>query len=1179
MILTLTRTVATLLLGFLGFGLPLALAQDAPWNSLRERKVAVNPAGQLLDSLTVVPGSLSIRHTSGSPISPDQYQLHGRYLSWIQMPGDSVWLRYRVLPFDLLATSQLLDSSILVRDEAGLLIGGYDPYQRSDIFDSDGRVNYRGSFSRGISIGNRQDLVLNSAFNLQLEGELGNGIQVLAAITDESLPIQPEGNTQQLREFDRIFIQLSRDRTSLTAGDYELRQPQGYFMRYFKKLEGATLRTTTGAETNQDGGVLETRASIAVARGQFVRQTIDPIEGNQGPYRLRGNGEQRFLVVLAGTERIYLNGELLERGQDADYVIDYNLAELTFTTRRLITRDSRIVAEYEFSDQRYLRTLYALDNRYEQGNWTVYANLLSQQDSKTATGDLLLTDEQRRRLAEAGDSPSDSLVSSIELLEGRSDQRATYVLVDTLIPCSGERTVFLRYTTETAGELYVARFSDLGPGGGDYEIDPTTLANERVYRYVAPDPVTCASQGRFAPLSQLVAPELQRLLTVGTALKTEGGALRVEAAQSSQDLNRFSSLDSDDDQGLALRLDAHQEFLLGADSTAWSLTPRFSLEWVEANYRSINPYRSPDFLRNWNLSDRLGASDLDQRTEQLVIAGLGLQHREWGNLDYEYSRFDRRAVYLGQRHAVQGQLERSGWRLAGGASLLENRTSAGPTQAGSTTENGRFWRPQLQLSKNWSRYQLGASFQAETSERFIGQTDSLAPTSFAFKQYSLELASLPTEGRFDFSLEARQRTDWQGLGGLLSEVTRANELELNGNLTSSEQLQLGGNFSYRRLRVKERDLVGQTPGQTFLGRIDIRARLFGNSLRSQTAYTLGSGQEPRVDFQYLYVGPGLGQYIWLDSLYNNDGRIQQNEMEIAPFTDQADYVRVSIFTDEFIRTDNAGLNQSLQWDGSRLWSDPKGWQKLVKRLQLQASITIDRKTRQADGIQSWNPLQLNISDTALVSLSSGSRQALFFNRNHAKYDFQISQNDLRRRQVLTTGFESSRRQEWEARLRYRPVTALSLEAVGRSGQRSADSEFFNNKDYEINFYSLGPEVDWQPGQDFRFKSSLQLGEEQNQLLTGNNEKSQRTEWELTGNFRRWLDLRLRYVKIDLEGDARSPVGFALLNGLQVGQNWLWTVNATRQLGQYLQLTLSYEGRQTGMAPTVHIGRAQVTAIF
>ena len=99
------------------------------------------------------------------------------------------------------------------------------------------------------------------------------------------------------------------------------------------------------------------------------------------------------------------------------------------------------------------------------------------------------------------------------------------------------------------------------------------------------------------------------------------------------------------------------------------------------------------------------------------------------------------------------------------------------------------------------------------------------------------------------------------------------------------------------------------------------------------------------------------------------------------------------------------------------------------------------------------------------------------------------------------------------------------------------------------------------------------------LLAGNNEKSRRTEWELTGNFRRWLDVRLRYVDIALEGDARSPVGFALLNGLQVGQNWLWTVNTTRQLGQYLQLTLSYEGRQTGMAPTVHVGRAQVTAIF
>jgi hypothetical protein len=84
---------------------------------------------------------------------------------------------------------------------------------------------------------------------------------------------------------------------------------------------------------------------------------------------------------------------------------------------------------------------------------------------------------------------------------------------------------------------------------------------------------------------------------------------------------------------------------------------------------------------------------------------------------------------------------------------------------------------------------------------------------------------------------------------------------------------------------------------------------------------------------------------------------------------------------------------------------------------------------------------------------------------------------------------------------------------------------------------------------------------------------------LEGNYQQWLRAGAGLVDIKLEGQANSPVGFALLNGLQPGRNWLWNISATRQLGTLLQLTLSYEGRQTGEAPTVHVGRAQVTAIF
>ena len=101
-----------------------------------------------------------------------------------------------------------------------------------------------------------------------MAGEIGDGIEVAAAITDENIPLQAEGNTQQLREFDKVFIRLRKGNNQLIAGDYELQRPKGYFMNYFKKLQGATFSNSIKLN---DKSSITNSASAAVARGQFTR--------------------------------------------------------------------------------------------------------------------------------------------------------------------------------------------------------------------------------------------------------------------------------------------------------------------------------------------------------------------------------------------------------------------------------------------------------------------------------------------------------------------------------------------------------------------------------------------------------------------------------------------------------------------------------------------------------------------------------------------------------------------------------------------------------------------------------------------------------------------------------------------------------------------------------------------
>jgi hypothetical protein len=1156
---------------------PQLWAQETTLSNTRTQLIMPVDTVQLLDSLTILPYTLTITDAkTGQAIDTTTYQLDQNRLTWYQLPADSVTLQYRVLPFNLRKRYRHLDTARLRQESTDALIGfNYNPYEQTPkMIDFQG-LNYNGSFSRGISFGNNQDLVLNSRFNLQLAGDLGDGFEILAAITDENIPLQPQGNTQQLQEFDRIFIQLSKDNNKLIAGDYELRRPNSYFMNYYKRLQGATYSTTLDV---LERGQLFAEGSVAIARGKFARNIINQQEGNQGPYRLRGNEGERFIIVLAGTEKVFFNGVLLQRGIELDYIIDYNRGEITFTNRRLITKDSRIVVEFEYSVQNYLRTLYAAKTEYTQDKMRLYFNLYNEQDSRTSTGNLNLGEEQRQVLRAAGDDPLAAVVPSIDTLFEIEAFRVAYALTDSVISCGGVDSVYqvLSFSTNPEEAVYTARFSFVGPGLGNYVLDTEQAANERVYRFVPPDPLTCQPAGDYAPLLQLTTPQQRQLLTFGGEYQFDAqSTAQVEVAMSRNDLNRFSELDSEDDIGLAAFAQFNRQFDLGSDSSGWQIGTDLAYELVQANFQPLNPYRSPDFLRDWNLANVNGVGTVDRAQEQLVRGDISLSRKDWGQIRYSLSSFLRDSLYTGFKHSFAGTLNRDGWEVLADGSWLSTTE---------TERRTRFFRPKLRLTKTFQKldnWQAGLYGEREKSDRFALQSDSLQANSFFYDLFQAFIRS-PEDKPTKVGIQYDQRNDYAPVGTDYEASFLARELNINGAWNGKRSVRLGGNFTYRTLEVIDSLLANQTPASTFLGRFDVGFNLWKGVLLSNTTYEIGSGQEPKQEFTYIEVQTGTGTHIWLDSLYNNDGIIQQNEMEIAPFRDQANYIRITSITDDFIRTDNVNLNQSLRLNPKAIWFNETGWKKWLSKLSSTSTLKINRKTRAAPGVDAWNPFQLGIADSALVSVSSNIRNILFFNRNNPTYDLQFGQTDNWSKIVQTSGFESRRLQEYYGRLRLNFGKQLSARANYTFGNRQSDSEFFDNKDFRIEFYKLEPELVYQPQNTFRTSLTYFFQKDQNvlgELQETANQHNLSVESVYNPSSKTSIRLDFSFIDIQFSGEPNSPVGFAMLNGLQNGQNYLWNLSFDRQIGKSVQLRLSYEGRKTGVARTIHLGNAQVSANF
>ncbi|MDD5088442.1 MAG: hypothetical protein PHI18_06565, partial [bacterium] len=260
-------------------------------------------------------------------------------------PRDTVRVEYSYRPFPLLrsyARRTLRDIVRYANSDSTMDSLRIAPAPVAEVAAAEGwsRLNKSGSLIRSVQIGTDQDLALESALNLQIQGRVGKDVDVIAALTDQSTPIQPEGTTESLSELEKIFISVRAPHWTTTLGDYTLDLAGGQYDGYSRKLTGV-MGEINVADVRVTG-------SGAASRGQFFSYSFNGQEANQGPYPLPGRHGEVGIVILAGTERVWLDGELLRRGEGNDYTIDYSAGEIRFTARRLITSDSRVVADYEY---------------------------------------------------------------------------------------------------------------------------------------------------------------------------------------------------------------------------------------------------------------------------------------------------------------------------------------------------------------------------------------------------------------------------------------------------------------------------------------------------------------------------------------------------------------------------------------------------------------------------------------------------------------------------------------------------------------------------------------------------------------------------------------------------------------------------------------------------------------
>jgi hypothetical protein len=991
-----------------------------------------------------------------------------------------------------------------------------------------------GSKTFSFEVGSKKDLSLRQGLSLAARGNMSENLEVSLLLSDQNVPVTSQGTTKRLEELDKVLIQVKSPNFTGTLGDYYLKLSQSEFSHYEKKLKGVKGDATIGDNFFS--------TAFASSKGEYFYNRFQGEENKQGPYQLRGKKGETGIMILPGTERVWVDGKEMQRGSDNDYTIDYGRGIIQFTPRQLITADSRINVDFEYSVENYQRDFYSgsLGTKFFDGKIDLKVTGISEKDNRDHPLSFALSSEDREMLSRAGNDIFKASKDGAEFVgEGKGDYDLSY---DSL------GNPYYQYVGDDSGSYQVS-FSWVGEGKGSYQ-----YKGGGIYFYVYP------GNGDFLPQILLPLPHSHSLFDFDLSfLPTSTFKAQIEWAKSKRDLNTFSSEDDQNNWGDAFFLKSVYE---ASDFG-------FNRLKLEGSYRffkkDFSPFGRVDFVEKERLWD-LPHDSPKSNEETYQFKGI-ISPTKSIFLNFDYGELSLEKAFKSQRKKLSLQLFPTNWISAKGRT--ERIESKKFNQNNSKTE-GKWIRNQFSLNHRISKLSTTLGWEQEKKKTFVSGsiTDGERFNQLSGRLCLEELNILKASTELIYREDDKFEKSWRDES--FSYVWR------NRFSIRDYKKMLSSDLEFVQRTKEYQDLSGvDTKENLILTRLDFYPP---NQLVNLKFYhsqnQVHSAQ--RVD-TYIDVGEGKGEYRYEDGEYvpDPDGNfilLTEWVGDISPSLDLSKSIRL-IFSPHKVAS--RGSANSF-------------WSGLGKIFSTDSFINL---TGRFGGKENWSsyflyPLYKIPKDTVL-SQNLTLRHDLYLLPNFRPLNFRLRwEKNENENNLLSSGGEKERiiRKKLFIKSFLSPRYLFESELEDEKRRRS----FGGKLRYLINGKALKMSLTINrmvQGLSPRRSNSLELSlstkykrnEEKIQKLKAHFfSLSPELRWSLFSYGR--LKAQFKWTHLSSSPKDKS-LSYQVSEGKRKGENYDWRFLFDYKLNRYITSSIIYSGEKEPGIKTKHTGKMEVKAYF